>query len=170
MGVDGIRTSDIFDEYYEDSNPVKIPSFQRDHNEIVPGLYVQEVKRNIAIYDLRFVKPNTEVIPIDAIHTIEHLFATWLKLGNNNIKELVVSFNPGGCQTMFYLELFTEPGMLQESYVAEVLIQCIDWSLKQTKVPGSSKEECGNYKSHNLEKAKEWLQRYKITLAEQFKI
>ena len=140
----------------------KIPSFQRNHNEIKPGLYLQEIKRNIYIYDLRFVKPNTEVIPIAAIHTIEHLFATWLKT-ESNIKEQVVSFNPGGCQTMFYLEVFNDE-IMQEINIKRQLVNCIDWCLKQIKVPGATKKECGNYKSHDLLTAQMWLLNYKAVL------
>ena len=65
----------------------KIKSFQREHIGLEPGLYLQEYKRNISIYDLRFVRPNTEFIPIEAIHTIEHLFATWLKTCDNVVKD-----------------------------------------------------------------------------------
>lgn len=135
----------------------QIKSFSRNHNKIVPGIYLQETKRNIDIYDLRFVKPNSgQFIPIEAIHTIEHLFATWLKT-ESDIKNEVISFNPGGCQTMFYLEVFNDKSLS----IVEELIKCINWCLKQNKVPGATKEECGNYKSHNLQCAKLWLREYK---------
>lgn len=137
----------------------KIPSFKRNHTNITPGLYLQETKQNIDIYDLRFVKPNTHFIPIEAIHTIEHLFATWLKT-ESKIKEQVISFNPGGCQTMFYLEVFNN----LKIDVKSELIKCIDWCLKQDKVPGATKEECGNYTSHNLYCAKIWLNDFKEVL------
>lgn len=147
----------------------KIPSFQRDHIDMKPGLYLQEIKRNIFIYDLRFVKPNTRFIPIKAIHTIEHLFATYLKTNENSlIANVTISFNPGGCQTMFYLELFET--ILSLSDIAEELIKCIDWCLCQTKVPGAFKEECGNYKSHDLIAAKSWLMEYKEILTRQFSL
>lgn len=137
----------------------KIKSFSRNHNYMQPGLYLQEVKRNISIYDLRFVKPNTVFIPIAAMHTIEHLFATWLKT-QSDIKDEVISFNPGGCQTMFYLEVFNDKPLDVEAEI----IKCIDWCLKQYKIPGAAKEECGNYLSHNLPWAKKWLQKYRRTL------
>ena len=138
----------------------KIKSFSRNHNLITPGLYLQETKKNIDIYDLRFVKPNCgDFIPIKAIHTIEHLFATWLKT-ESDIKDKVISFNPGGCQTMFYLEVFNDESLS----IVEELIKCIDWALKQKTVPGATKEECGNYKSHDLQCAKMWLKDYKRTI------
>lgn len=174
MGVNGLDKADVFDDYFDVD---KIPSFQRDHDEIEAGLYLQEHRRNICTFDLRFVKPNTEFIPIDAIHTIEHLFATWLKVScdNQSVKDIVVSFNPGGCQTMFYLEVFDDYMVkynCNEDFltleIARVLVACIDWCEKQTEVPGATPKECGNYKSHNLPVAKEWLRRYKEVLLEQF--
>lgn len=139
----------------------KIPSFKRDHNKINAGLYLQETKQNIDIYDLRFVKPNTGAIPIEAMHTIEHLFATWLKT-ESDIKDEVISFNPAGCQTMFYLEVFNDI----EINVKQELIKCIDWCLKQDKVCGATKEECGNYTSHDLVLAQYWLKVYKEVLVD----
>jgi S-ribosylhomocysteine lyase len=139
----------------------KIPSFKRDHNKINAGLYLQETKQNVDIYDLRFIKPNTGAIPIEAMHTIEHLFATWLKT-ESDIKDEVISFNPGGCQTMFYLEVFNDI----EIDVKQELIKCIDWCLKQDKVCGATKEECGNYTSHDLVSAQYWLKVYKEVLVD----
>lgn len=133
----------------------KIPSFCRNHNDITPGLYLQETKYDVDIYDLRFVKPNTRFMPIEAIHTIEHLFATWLKT-KSSIQDDVISFNPGGCQTMFYLEVFND----RYIDIHKEILNCIDWCLAQTEVPGATKEECGNYKSHDLECAKQWLREY----------
>ena len=139
----------------------KIPSFKRDHNKINAGLYLQETKQNVDIYDLRFIKPNTGEIPIEAMHTIEHLFATWLKT-ESDIKDEVISFNPAGCQTMFYLEVFNDI----EIDVKQELIKCIDWCLKQDKVCGATKEECGNYTSHDLVLAQYWLKVYKEVLVD----
>ena len=138
---------------------MKIKSFQKDHINLEPGLYLQETKQNVDIYDLRFVKPNTRFIPIEAIHTIEHLFATWLKT-ESSIKDKVISFNPGGCQTMFYLEVFND----SDIYLTSEILNCIDWCVKQDTVPGATAEECGNYKSHDLFCAKQWLQEYREVL------
>ena len=139
----------------------KIPSFKRDHNKINAGLYLQETKQNVDIYDLRFIKPNTGAIPIEAMHTIEHLFATWLKT-ESDIKDEVISLNPAGCQTMFYLEVFNDI----EIDVKQELIKCIDWCMKQDKVCGATKEECGNYTSHDLILAQYWLKVYKEVLVD----
>ena len=64
---------------------------------------------------------------------------------------------------MFYLELF-DGFKFDTQDVVTVLVACIDWCMKQDEVPGVSPSECGNYKSHDLIKAKEWLARYKQVL------
>lgn len=149
----------------------KIKSFQRNHNEINPGLYLQEKKTiwirkpeeggdiYLETYDLRFVKPNSKIIPIKVMHTIEHLFATYLK---NKYSICVISFCPGACQTMFYLEILNYSQ--SPWHVRAMVKDCIDWCLVQDKIPGATKEECGNYKSHDLDKAKQWLRIYKEVL------
>ena len=115
----------------------KIESFQKDHKTLEPGLYMQKLNRNVLTFDLRFIKPNTGVIPIEAIHTIEYLFATWLKISNNDLRNIMISFNPGGCQTMFYLEIFDDLSTT-ECDLAPILIKCIDDCLKATEVPGAT--------------------------------
>ena len=142
-----------------------IKSFQRNHDEIIAGLYLQETKKNVDIYDLRFVRPNTEFIEIAAIHSIEHMFATFLKSDLCKISKSVISFCVGGCQTMFYLEVFNDSGVSYND-VRQSILNCIDWCLEQNFVVGATKKECGNYKSHNLKTAKEWLKKYKKSLLE----
>lgn len=138
---------------------MKIKSFLKDHTTLKPGIYLQETKNNVDIYDLRFVEPNIKAIPIKAMHTIEHLFATYLKT-ISPLKNEVISFCPGACQTMFYLEVFNDR-YIDISDVKEELINCIDWCLSQNTIPGATEKECGNYKSHNLLEAQVWLLIYK---------
>lgn len=142
----------------------KIASFKRNHEKIKAGLYLQETKRNVDVYDLRFVKPNTKAIPIKAVHSIEHMFATFLKSRKSKINKSVISFCVGGCQTMFYLEVFHE---ITQEDVKNAILKCIDWCLKQDVVVGATKKECGNYKSHNLKQAKKWLIKYQQALKEE---
>lgn len=48
-----------------------------------------------------------------------------------------------------------------------VKILCaMDKEAEKISVPGSEKEECGNYKSHDLETAQYWLKKYKFILEE----
>ena len=141
----------------------RIKSFQRDHTKIEAGLYLQETKRNVDIYDLRFVRPNTEFIDIKAIHTIEHLFASYLKSKQCLISSNVISFCVGGCQTMFYLEVFNDSGCSPAEVMQSIRL-CCDWALDQSEVIGATEAECGNYRSHDLPEAKRWIKKYKKVL------
>ena len=68
---------------------------------------------------------------------------------------------------MFYLEIFDDLSTT-ECDLAPILIKCIDDCLKATEVPGAEKEECGNYKSHDLETAQYWLKKYKFILENEY--
>ena len=90
------------------NNLKKIESFTVDHLNLYPGIYVSRKDKNIdtiTTFDLRMTAPNREpVMDVPAIHTIEHLGATFLR--NSNQKEKVIYFGPMGCRTGFYLLMF----------------------------------------------------------------
>ena len=61
-----------------------IPSFQVDHNLIVPGIYESRVdtlgNETATTFDIRMKKPNIEpAIHPNALHTSEHIIATFLR-------------------------------------------------------------------------------------------
>ena len=58
----------------------KIASFEVDHRKIDVGMYISRVDGDIVTYDIRMCKPNGGVyLPTPAMHTIEHLFATYAR-------------------------------------------------------------------------------------------
>ena len=144
----------------------KIESFQIDHLKLLPGLYVSRKDRQgevcVTTFDMRVTAPNREpVIDMPALHTIEHLGATFFR--NGRIKESVVYFGPMGCRTGFYLVLFGD--LASEDVYSEVLAMC-DFILSfEGDIPGASAVECGNYAEQNLAMAKYYIARYKGELA-----
>ncbi len=133
----------------------KIPSFQKDHDHLQPGLYAQTDKNGITTFDLRFKKPNAgDYITPKALHTIEHLLATVLR--NSEKKDDIVYFGPMGCRTGFYLLTLR----LSFNDVLALLKKCIPEAMTLDEVPGSKREECGNYLEHDLAGAKEELAAY----------
>ena len=89
----------------------KIESFKINHLNLNAGLYVSRRDRcgdcTVTTFDLRITAPNREpVIDMPALHTIEHLCATFLR--NSKQKENVVYFGPMGCRTGCYLVMFGE--------------------------------------------------------------
>ena len=82
----------------------QIASFQVDHTKLVPGMYTSRVDGDITTYDIRMVKPNCGTyLPYAAIHTFEHLFATYAR--STELSDQVIYVGPMGCRTGFYLLL-----------------------------------------------------------------
>ena len=86
-----------------------IPSFAVDHTNLQPGIYVSrrdEVGGEaVTTYDIRMTAPNQEpALAPAAIHTIEHLVATYLR-NNEEWKQYIIYWGPMGCLTGFYLIL-----------------------------------------------------------------
>ncbi|MBF1445646.1 MAG: S-ribosylhomocysteine lyase, partial [Prevotella nigrescens] len=87
----------------------KIPSFTIDHDRLLRGIYVsrQDCVGNevVTTFDIRMKEPNREpALHIGALHTIEHLAATYLR-NDAEWKERVVYWGPMGCLTGNYLIL-----------------------------------------------------------------
>ncbi|MBQ6679672.1 MAG: S-ribosylhomocysteine lyase [Lachnospiraceae bacterium] len=145
----------------------KIASFTVDHLRLLPGLYLSRQDRSgdtvVTTYDLRFTAPNREpVIDQPALHTIEHLGATFLR--NSAEKDRVVYFGPMGCRTGFYLLLFGEE---QPEEVCPLVTALCRFILDfEGEIPGARPEECGNYSEQNLNMAKYYVRRYLKALEE----
>ena len=145
----------------------KIASFTIDHLKLEPGIYVSRKDKNgetvITTFDLRITAPNHEpVIDMPALHTIEHLGATFLR--NSLKKDDVVYFGPMGCRTGCYLLIF---GDVSSKEIAPLIIEMCDFIINFTgEIPGAKPEECGNYSEQNLEMAKYYISKYKRDITE----
>lgn len=143
----------------------KIESFKINHLSLFPGLYLSRKDEKNAVvvstFDLRITAPNREpVIDIPALHTIEHLGATFLR--NSEKKEDIVYFGPMGCRTGCYLVIF---GNLTSRDVLPLVLDTCDFILNfEGDIPGASAEECGNYSEQNLAMAKHYIKKYKKEL------
>lgn len=139
----------------------KIESFKVNHLHLKEGLYLsrRDEKDGVAVttFDLRFTCPN-QTPPMDnaAIHTVEHLGATYLR--NSDRASDVVYFGPMGCRTGFYLVMF---GSLQPCDVEELVCDMCRFVLRfDGQIPGATAAECGNYSEQNLTLAKYYVQNY----------
>ena len=140
------------------TKPTKVPeSFLVDHIEMkAPQVRKAGVQKGpagdkVSKFDLRFVKPNTEAIPTAAIHTLEHLLATYMKTH----LEGVIDISPMGCRTGFYLSIW---GDIKNDDIQQALIKSLNQILdtQWQDVPGTTAKECGNYRDHSLFSAKEY--------------
>ena len=77
-----------------------IPSFQVDHTQIVPGIYVSRTDAlgdaYATTFDVRMKYPNAEpAVHPNALHTIEHVVATFLR-DDPVWKDCIVYWGPMG--------------------------------------------------------------------------
>lgn len=138
-----------------------IPSFSVDHTKIIPGIFtsrVDEVGGNlVTTYDIRVTKPNTEpAIDVAAMHTLEHIIATYLR-NEPDWKDEVIYWGPMGCLTGFYLIL---KGSRAPKEIHALLLSAFRSVDKAADVPGATAENCGNYLMHNLTMAKWYAARF----------
>ena len=132
-----------------------IQSFTVDHTRIVPGIFTSRVDRLgdscVTTYDVRLKKPNREpVIDVAAMHTLEHIIATFLR-NDPDWKDEVVYWGPMGCLTGFYLIL---KGSRKPQELFDLLLRAFRSVDDAQEVPGATAVNCGHYLMHNLNMAK----------------
>lgn len=143
----------------------KIESFRINHLNLFSGLYVsRKDKRDgvaVTTFDLRITAPNREpVIDMPALHTIEHLGATFLRSGDS--KDSIVYFGPMGCRTGCYLVVF---GDLCSEDIFPLVCDMCDFIINyEGDIPGATPAECGNYSEQNLNMAKYYIKKYRESL------
>lgn len=134
----------------------KIPSFTVNHLVLKRGIYVSRKDEVggavVTTFDVRMKEPNREpALSPSALHTIEHLAATFLR--NHPVwADKIVYWGPMGCLTGNYLIVkgdFASVDVLplmQETFrfIAEF----------EGNVPGASPRDCGNYLLMNLPMAR----------------
>ena len=153
--------------FYRGVKMKKIESFTINHLNLYPGLYVsrRDEKQGVTVttFDLRMATPHKEpVLDVPAIHTIEHLGATFLR--NSNQANNIIYFGPMGCRTGFYLVMF---GLLESSDIYDLIISLCDFIINfEGEIPGATPIECGNYSEQNLSMAKYYINKYKKELIE----
>ena len=129
----------------------KIASFTVNHDKLVKGMYLSRVDGDVITYDIRMKTPNQgDYLGNGELHTFEHLFATYAR--NSVVKDAVIYVGPMGCRTGFYL-------LLRDTVSHEEAIRLVQDSFRfiltfEGEIPGSRREECGNYKEHDLPGAK----------------
>ena len=132
-----------------------IQSFSIDHTRIVPGIFTSRVDQLgnyfVTTYDIRLRRPNIDpVIDTAAMHSLEHIIATFLR--NDPLwKDEIVYWGPMGCLTGFYLIL---KGNRASRELYDLVLKAFEFAGCTSEVPGKSPVNCGNYVMHDLEAAK----------------
>ena len=128
----------------------KIASFSVNHDKLKKGTYVSRIDGDVVTYDLRMKVPNAgDYLSNGALHTFEHLFATYAR--NSALSDSVIYVGPMGCRTGFYL-------LTRGLTPAEALSLTVEsfrfMAAFEGDVPGASEVECGNYRDMDLPAAK----------------
>ena len=128
----------------------RIKSFEVDHTKFGIGMYTSRIDGDITTYDVRMAKPNGgRYLEYPAIHTIEHLFATYAR--NTEFSDNIIYVGPMGCRTGFYLLL---AGDYSSKDIVSLVIEMYEFIRDfKGEVPGASPKDCGNYLDMNLSMA-----------------
>ena len=140
----------------------QIDSFNVDHDRLNPGIYVsrkdQIGQETLTSFDIRLKLANREpAMDIQAMHTMEHLGATFLR-NSEEWGSRTVYFGPMGCRTGFYVILH---GDYQSEDIVELTKDLFLFMANfKDEIPGSKRIECGYSLSHDLPMANWEAQRF----------
>lgn len=133
-----------------------LDSFKVNHT-IMPAPAVRLAKTmqtpkgdKISVFDLRFCKPNEDILSERGIHTLEHLFAGFMREHLNSQSVEIIDISPMGCRTGFYMSLI---GIPSEQSVKEAWEASMRDILKTDSIPEANKFQCGTYAMHSLNEA-----------------
>lgn len=138
-----------------------LDSFRVDHTRMdAPAVRVAKSMStpkgdDITVFDLRFCVPNEEILSEKGIHTLEHLFAGFMREHLNSDSVEIIDISPMGCRTGFYMSLIGTPS---EDTVASSWKAAMEDVLKvkaKSDIPELNEYQCGTYEMHSLEEAQE---------------
>lgn len=136
-----------------------LDSFMVDHTQMVaPAVRIAKCMVTphgdpIRVFDLRFCHPNQEILPERGIHTLEHLFAGFMRNHLNRVGIEIIDISPMGCRTGFYMSLIGEPEETQVAAAWEAAMVDILQVADQSQIPELNVYQCGTYQMHSLEEA-----------------
>ncbi len=107
----------------------------------------------ITVFDLRFTKPNKEILNEKAIHTLEHLFAGFMREHLNSKRVEIIDISPMGCRTGFYMSLLGTPKKKKVAKAWERSMKDILAVKSEADIPELNIYQCGTCKMHSLKEA-----------------
>jgi len=138
-----------------------LDSFCVDHVKMpAPAVRVAKTMKTphgdeITVFDLRFCKPNQAILPERGIHTLEHLFAGFMRnhLNGNGVE--IIDISPMGCRTGFYMSLIGTPNEERVVNAWKAAMGDILSVKSETEIPELNVYQCGTYQMHSLDEAHE---------------
>jgi len=138
-----------------------LDSFCVDHVKMpAPAVRVAKVMKTpkgdeITVFDLRFCKPNEAILPERGIHTLEHLFAGFMRNHLNGQGVEIIDISPMGCRTGFYMSLIGTPNEERVVNAWKAAMEDILHVKSENDIPELNVYQCGTYKMHSLGEAHE---------------
>lgn len=148
-----------------------LDSFKVDHTKMkTPGLRLAKTitrsgNDKIYVYDLRFCEPNEEMMGEKGIHTLEHLFAGFMRsnlgpclldIHGCNIDMEIIDISPMGCRTGFYMSVVSECELDNRAVKKAWLMSMRNvLDVKDvSEIPELNVFQCGTFMMHSLDEAK----------------
>lgn len=137
-----------------------LDSFTVDHTKMnAPAVRVAKNMStpsgdDITVFDLRFCKPNEEMLSPKGIHTLEHLFAGFMRDHLNNDDVEIIDISPMGCRTGFYMSLLGTPKLSSVKKAWKKSMEDVLAVKSESDIPELNVYQCGTYKMHSLKAAK----------------
>ncbi len=113
----------------------------------------------IKVFDLRFCKPNQAILPERGIHTLEHLFAGFMRTHLNAHDVEIIDISPMGCRTGFYMSLIGSPSEERVVKAWECAMHDILHVKDESEIPELNIYQCGTCEMHSLQEAHEIAQK-----------
>lgn len=138
-----------------------LDSFTVDHTIMnAPAVRVAKTMTSpsgdtITVFDLRFNKPNEDMMGEKGIHTLEHLFAGFMRNHLNGSDVEIIDISPMGCRTGFYMSLLGSPS---EQRVGDAWLAAMQDVLnveRMEDIPELNEYQCGTFVMHSLEEAQQ---------------
>ena len=142
-----------------------LDSFRVDHTRMqAPAVRVAKTMKTpggdtISVFDLRFTIPNKTMLSERGIHTLEHLFAGFMRdhLNGNGVE--IIDLSPMGCRTGFYMSLIGTPAEQQVVSAWEASMNDVLKVASEEQIPELNEYQCGTYQLHSLDDARQIAQK-----------
>lgn len=138
-----------------------LDSFTVDHTKMAaPAVRIAKTMQTpgndvITVFDLRFCIPNQQILSERGIHTLEHLFAGFMRDHLNGESVEIIDISPMGCRTGFYMSLIGTPSEAEVAAAWQAAMHDVLQVAAQEQIPELNAYQCGTCGMHSLEEAQQ---------------
>ncbi len=138
-----------------------LDSFMVDHTKMTaPAVRVAKTMKTpcgdtLTVFDLRFYKPNEEIMSEKGTHTLEHLFAGFIRDHLNSEDVEIIDVSPMGCRTGFYMSVIGTPDEKRVATAWQKAMEDVLAVKSQNDIPELNIYQCGTCKMHSLKEAQQ---------------